>query len=193
MEYIEKQIASRIIEKLDKVYPRTELEKIKMKYGLEVFLDNAIKLVCMIILAFLAGFPREAILVITACSFLRLSAGGVHADKSLVCMLITAAVTLGGGYLAWRVTIPLSAVLVLLGISAGIALLYAPSGTKNNPINPKFYKILKIRSVGTICLYAVLSVIFAKDKAGTMLVIGTLCEVFSILPAINRKYREDSF
>lgn len=187
---MEEKVAKYIVKKLNMVYPRTELETIQMQYGLEVFLDNLFKVICLFIISGFTGFLRESMLTLFSFACLRLSAGGVHFDKSIGCLLATSGVTLGGGYLAAFDIIPQSAVIGMFALDIILVFLYAPSGTNNNPIDPKFFSMMKLRSIITIVIYALLSVCVPSLNVGTVFSIGATCEVITILPIVNRKYKK---
>lgn len=185
---MEHKLAMYIVKQLNKIYPRTELENIKMAYGLEIILDNGLKLICIMMLAAFLGFLRETLLVLTGFGVLRLSAGGRHLDKSSLCLVFSSLVTIGGGFLVRLHIFTKEECIIALVLALIITAVYAPSGTANNPIHDKYKKILKIRSLFTIGVY-VFFVMFWKDiTVGNALAIGAVCEAITILPIVNPKY-----
>lgn len=185
---MEHALAVYLVKQLNKIYPRTELENIKMAYGIEIVLDNLLKMVCIIIVAALTGLLRETLIVFIGFGVLRLSAGGRHMDRSSTCLLLSGLITIGGGFLARLHILARWECIIALLVSCIVASVYAPSGTVNNPIHEKYKKVLKVRSIVTIGIYVLVILVQKDSLIQNALTIGTVCEVITILPVVNRKY-----
>lgn len=184
---MEHKLAVLLSKQLNKVYQRSELEQAKLQYGLEVFLDNAFKVIVIVILSILLGMLKETILVFVGFGFLRISAGGFHFDKNYMCWLFTLMIMLGGGYLGKLGVINWWIAVMMLLVSLFLVVAYAPSRSAL-PIEPEIARGRKAWSIVKVMIYLGIAICFRKNSWGTSIAIGTLCEAISILPICNRKY-----
>lgn len=175
---------------LNNYYPREHIEQIKLEYGIEVLLDNLIKIIVILNFGAVLGILKESLVVWIGFGALRIQAGGYHCNTNIGCWMISIAVVLGGGALVHVNMIPLGVAAVVLLLSVVVAVLYAPSGTTNNPISPQYYKPMKMRSILLILIYLSITIFDTKYGIGKMLAIGTVCEIVSLLPWVNRKYKK---
>lgn len=185
-----KRISHRIVQKMNKVIPRTEEDCIKMEYMLEVILDQITILFVVFLLCSCMGYLRESLICFIGCMGLRLFAGGFHMKTRLGCCLATSSIVIGGGYLTRYVKIPVLVCIVLLIIDLFLVSLFAPQGTKNNPVNPKFSKVRKWESMIVICIDIVISIVFANGWAKG-LAIGASLGTITILPIFNKESKLD--
>lgn len=180
-----KKISHWIVQKMNEVNPRTEEECIKMEYMLEVILDQITILSVMFILCALFGYPRESIICFIGCMTLRLFAGGFHMKTRLGCCLVTSSIAIGGGMLVHYIKMPIQVCIVLLLIDLFLVGMFAPQGTANNPVNPKFLKVRKWESIIVVCIYIVVSIFFVNDW-GKGLAIGASLGTITIFPIFNK-------
>lgn len=185
---MEHKLASLFVKILNKNCQRTELENAKMIYGIEVLLDNLLKVICIIILSLFLGIFKESMLVFLGFGVLRLKAGGFHFDKNVMCWITSILITVGGGTLVSLHLISKSIAILLVLVTLVIILFYAPSGTLNNPIAPENKKRYRMESIGLVILYLILTCVFWEMQIGATLAIGGICEAVTILPVVNRKY-----
>ncbi|MCI8408727.1 MAG: accessory gene regulator B family protein [Lachnospiraceae bacterium] len=185
---MEHRLACLFAKVLNKNSQRTELENAKMIYGLEVLLDNLLKVICIIMLSLILGIFKESMLVFLGFGALRLRAGGFHFDRNIMCWFTSILITIGGGYLVYRNFISRNIAILFLLIALIIILLYAPSGTINNPIAPENRKQYRMESIGLVILYLILTCFFGESQIGAAFALGGICEAITILPVVNRKY-----
>lgn len=72
---------------LNKINPRDEDDNITIQYGVELILDNLIKLLFIQLLGILLGKGAETFIVLFVFCTLRLQAGGIHAKTNMGCFL----------------------------------------------------------------------------------------------------------
>lgn len=185
---MEHRLAVFFVEILNKKYQRTELENAKMIYGLEVLLDNLLKVIFIVVLSLVLNIFKESMLVFLGFGVLRAKAGGFHFDKNIMCWIVSTLIPVGGGTLISMNLITKNMAILLILITLVIISLYAPSGTINNPIAPENRKKYHMKSVGIVILYLILTCIFWEIQIGATLAIGGICEAITILPILNRKY-----
>ena len=73
-----------------------DLDKKKLKYGLEGFYNLITKVVVLIILALILNLTKELFLLIIIYSLFRLYGFGIHAKKTWQCWLTTIPIYIGG-------------------------------------------------------------------------------------------------
>lgn len=184
---MEHRLASFFVKILNEEYQRTELETAKMIYGLEILLDNLLKVIFIVVLSLVLGIFKESMLVLLGFGILRIKAGGFHFDKNIMCWIVSTLIPIGGGTLISMNFITKEIAILLIFITLVIILLYAPSGTINNPIAPENRKKYYMESVGIVIIY-LLTCILGEMQIGRTLAVGGICEAVTILPVVNRKY-----
>lgn len=119
----------------------TDLDRKKLKYGLEGFYNLMTKFIVLIILATIFNLIPELILLTIIYGFLRLYGFGLHAKKTWQCWVSTLPIYIGGCFLIKYVTIPplICNIIWIFGFISFI--LFAPSDTKARPLIHKEKRI----------------------------------------------------
>jgi accessory gene regulator B len=91
------QIAVGFCNWLNKINPKSAEENEVIRYGMELFLDNAIKLIAVLIIGIVIGKGLATLIILSAFCFLRAQAGGIHARTGWGCGL--------GVLLVWAISI----------------------------------------------------------------------------------------
>lgn len=185
---MEHRLATWIASWIDRICPMERVERIKLEYGMEVLLDNLLKAIAFLVMAASLGTIKESLLVFIGFGALRLRAGGCHCDTNAGCWLLSGLIIVGGGCLAHASIMPFGATAFALSLSLWAVAKYAPSGTANNPILPKYHKKMKAGSIMLISFYLLVTVLDTRHGTGAMLAIGAVSEAASLLPCLNRKY-----
>ena len=180
-----KKISHKIVQKMNDVFPRSEEDKQKMEYFLEIILDQTLIMIVVLIICACVGYHREAIVCFLGCMVYRFFAGGIHFKKRRVCILATSLVAVVGGFLIFKISIPFILCLILLLTDFLISLYFAPQVTKDNPITEKYRKIRKIETVILVGIY-LLVLFLAKGIWGQGLTVGATLGAISILPGLMR-------
>lgn len=115
-------------------------QEMRMVYGLELFLGETIKFICIIILASIFSILPEVLLILAAACSLRLVSGGEHCSAFYRCLIGVILCFLLLGWLVHNLNPMLSTQQVIL-IAVICFLLaeiifwkYAPGDTENKPI-----------------------------------------------------------
>lgn len=81
------KLSSIICQWLNHINPKPADEYEVIEYGMELFLENVLKLCFILITGFVIGKAKETLVILfTFCTF-RLQAGGWHATKNITCTL----------------------------------------------------------------------------------------------------------
>ena len=80
-------MSSKLILWLNSINPKSVEETAVIKYGMELFLENSIKLLIISIAGLLIGKGRETLVILFTFCMFRLQAGGRHAKSNIGCTL----------------------------------------------------------------------------------------------------------
>lgn len=162
-------------------YSEEKLEEIK--YGLESIYLTYSKIFIIITLSYFLGIIKETLLLLVTYNIIRTFAFGIHATKSIYCLLASLTLFIGGVYVVKYIDLN-----VYIKVITSILLLiciykYAPADTHKRPlINKKKRKRYKIISTILGIIYAILITIYNNNIISNYLLIGMLEAVIMIHP-----------
>lgn len=104
-----------------------------LTYGYVLFLENAYKTLVLLLIAVLTGTIFQTLVIIGSFVIVRSFAGGIHCKSGLGCTACMIMVWVVGLVVA-RTGLYIPLVLLMLAITIGIIVSYAPRTTANNPI-----------------------------------------------------------
>ena len=160
----------------------------EISYGLETLYLTVTKLVVIFGLAYLLGILKEVVLLLLCYNLIRSTAYGLHASKSIYCLISSITLFIGGVYLSkYIATIPLVIKIVLCTISIILLLKYAPADTVKRPlINAKKRRILKIKSCIKGIIYLILIIYFKDNIVSGYLLCGLVEAILMIHPFVYK-------
>ena len=82
-------IAVCVVDKMNEYRGYSESERIIITYGLEVFLNNFIKLIIYLITGIVCNIFMETVIAIVTLAILRVLSGGYHSQSDLSCLILT--------------------------------------------------------------------------------------------------------
>lgn len=167
--------------KKNKNYNDEELEVIA--YGLEGLYLTFTKMVVIFSIAFILGILKGVILLLVTYNIIRSQAFGIHASKSIYCLISSIILFIGGTLLCKYLVLPFG-ILIVCSIICNICLfLYAPADTYKRPlVNSKKRKRFKFISFLLGLIYTILIIVFRNYFIANYLLIGMIEAVFMILP-----------
>ena len=112
----------------------TDLERKKLKYGLEGFYNLFTKLIVLITLTLILNVFKEFLLLTFIYSLLRLYGFGIHAQKSWQCWVTTLPIYLIGSLLIKYLTINQYIIFIIWIFGTLSFILFAPADTKSRPL-----------------------------------------------------------
>ena len=168
-----------------------DVDDIRLKeisYGLETLYLTITKLVVIFGLAYLLGILKEVVLLLLCYNLIRSTAYGLHASKSIYCLISSITLFVGGVYLSkYIATVPLVIKIVLCIISILLLLKYAPADTAKRPlINVKKRKILKVKSCIKGVIYLILIIYFKDSVVSGYLLCGLVEAILMIHPFVYK-------
>lgn len=113
----------------------SELERKRLKYGLEGFYNLATKTIVIIGITSICGLLKELFLLIFIYSTFRLYGFGIHAKKSWQCWITTVPVYVGGCFFIRYATISQPSIIYGIWIFGFLSFLFfAPADTASRPL-----------------------------------------------------------
>ena len=167
-------------------YSDEKLEEIE--YGLETIYLTVTKLIIIFGVAFILGIVKETIVLLICYNLIRSSAYGLHASKSIYCLISSLLLFIGGVYVSiYLSSIPLYIKIVLGLLSIIMIIKYAPADTVKRPlINSKKRKRFKIISITKSIIYLLLIIYFDKMQLSGFLLVGLVEAIIMIHPLVYK-------
>lgn len=161
----------------------------EIEYGLESLYLTYTKFIVLTGLAIILGIFKEYVILLVAYNVIRTFSFGLHATKSIYCLLSSLICFIGGVYVCEYLYIPLT-IKILVSIFCVYCLIrYAPADTEKRPlINKKKREMYKVISVLLGCCYLVLICIFNKHIVSNYLLVGMVEAVIMIHPLIYKMF-----
>lgn len=167
--------------KRNKNYSQDELDIIA--YGLEGVYLTITKAIIIFGIAIYLNIFKEVIFLLISYNIIRSQAFGLHASKSIYCLISSLLIFIGGAYLCNLLILPLWAMIIISGICNVCLFLYSPADTYKRPIvNVKKRKRFKLLSSFLGIIYTILIIIFHDNVIANYLLVGMLASVLMILP-----------
>lgn len=167
--------------KKNKSYSDEEIEIIA--YGLEGIYLSVTKAIVIFGIAFFLGIIKEVFYLLITYNVIRSQAFGIHASKSIYCLISSLITFIGGAYLCIYLVIPLWLMISISIICVIFLILYAPADTEKRPIVNKKKRIrFKVISVSLGIIYTILIIIFKGKFLSNYLLVGMFISVVMILP-----------
>lgn len=161
-----KQWSTKWAEQLSRISGETDSYKVAMvRYVFETILSFILSVGVLVLIAWLCGVFKEALLIATAGAFLKNFTGGLHLGTPLRCAVGGAVILVGVAYLS--ILLPITAIpepiLILILIAVNLIVnLKAPVESKGKPLNDKQKKVLAALSRIIVLLVSLACFIFTK-------------------------------
>jgi len=181
---MKEKILNYCMNSIKKKYPEYDQDKLEIiAYGLEGFYLTFTKIFLIVGLAIILGKLKNVIILLAFYNMIRFFAFGLHAKKSLHCLIMSTSLFIGGVYLCDYVTVPLIIKTIMAIVCMIFLSKYAPADTEKRPlINKKRRKKYKILSILTAGIFAILIVIFNEKVISNYLLLGMIEATLMILP-----------
>ena len=148
IKFVDDFISSKVV---DDNY--SHIEKVKIAYGMEILLENLIKTVIIIGLAFALGGLKYTLVAILSFAILRFFTFGLHCQSGLMCLLLSVFLDVMSPILIKDIYVGTIPRCILMITYVFLIFKYAPADTENVPILSK-----KERKQKKIASYILLSV-----------------------------------
>lgn len=155
----------------------------KIKYGLEGLYLTITKLIFIIIVSIILGIWKETLLLILIFNGIRLTAFGVHAKRSIDCLISSTLFFILFPIICIKLTIPLI-VRVILFIPLTVLIgIFAPADTEKRPlINKKKRKIYKMLSIMISIIYMTIAIVIKDNTLSNCFIFAIVIQIIIMLP-----------
>lgn len=181
---MKKKILNHCMEVVKNKYPEYDEDKLEIiNYGLESIYLTFTKIIIIFVLAIILNIWKEVLLLLAFYNLIRVSAFGMHAKKSIHCLIISLTLFIGGVYLCRYLVIPLILKVVLSIICIVLIAKYAPADTEKRPIiNKKLRRKYKFISVTISGVFAISIVLLSDKNISNYLLLGMIEATIMLLP-----------
>lgn len=190
------RLINNISELLQQELGLTEERKEVAAYGLYVFISSITGIVSIVVVGFLLGILKLALVAVLTASGLRVLSGGAHSANLRNCTLLGMIVSPGIAMLAEKLghkipTVSMYSLVFVVGLFALWAIItYAPADTPNKPIISEDYR-RRLRNLALVYL-SIWAVVIIFNISGTLFspaydlvlasTLGILWQAFSLTP-----------
>ncbi len=152
-------------------------------YGLEGIYLTFTKMIILFAIAYILGIVKEFIILLISYNIIRSQAFGIHATKSVYCLISSILLFIGGALVCKYVNLPFWFSLSSAIICDICLLLYAPADTEKHPlVNKRKRKRFKFISFFLGITFTVFILLFKDSFIVNYLVIGMIESILMILP-----------
>lgn len=162
----------------------------EIKYGLESVYLTFTKLIIIFLLAFILNISKYVLILLIFYNLIRINAFGLHATKSIYCLITSILFLIGGVFLCNYVYIPLLVKIIIASICIICLVKYAPADTEKRPIINKKKRIkYKILSTGMGIIYLILIVMFNNNLISNYMLVGMIESIIMIHPFVYKIFK----
>ena len=155
----------------------------KIKYGLEGLYLTITKLIFIIIISIILSIWKETLLLILIFNGIRLTAFGVHAKKSIDCLISSTLFFILFPILCIKLTIPLIVKVILFIPLTVLIGIFAPADTEKRPlINKKKRKIYKMLSIMISIIYMTIAIVIKDNTLSNCFIFAIVIQIIIMLP-----------
>ena len=178
-----------IIKKYHPNYSNVKMAEIE--YGLVGLYLTSTKTVIIFGIAILLGIFKELLILTIFYNIIRSTSFGMHAANSIICLLTSSAMFLGGAYLCSILIIPINIRIILSML--GIILIFknSPADTKKRPIiNPKRRQIYKIISTIIAIIFTLLIILLQNNLIINCLLFALIYQAIMVSPTTYKIFNQ---
>lgn len=155
----------------------------KIKYGLEGLYLTITKLIFIIIVSIILGIWKETLLLILIFNGIRLTAFGVHAKRSIDCLISSTLFFILFPIICIKLSIPLIVKIILFIPLTVLIGIFAPADTEKRPlINKKKRKIYKILSIIISIIYMTIAIVIKNNILSNCFIFAIVIQIIIMLP-----------
>ena len=155
----------------------------KIKYGLEGLYLTITKLIFIIIISIILGIWKETLLLILIFNGIRLTAFGVHAKRSIDCLISSTLFFILFPIICIKFSIPLIVKVILFIPLTVLIGIFAPADTEKRPlINKKKRKIYKMLSIMISIIYMTIAIVIKDNTLSNCFIFAIVIQIIIMLP-----------
>ncbi|MFA5602381.1 MAG: accessory gene regulator B family protein [Bacilli bacterium] len=189
---MEKWFLNKSINNIKNSYPNYSETKIEeIRYGLEAVYLTITKLIIILIISCFLGIIKDVLILLLLFGGIRNFAYGIHASKSLICLLASSTIFMGVPYLAREITLPPHTMLGMAFICIVLYFIYAPADTEKRPlVNEKKRLLFKLITTFIVICYTVILLLINDNYYKNLILFAMIMELLMILPITYKMFGE---
>lgn len=154
-----------------------------MRYGLEGLYLTITKLIIIFAISLILGIFKEVFLLILIFNGIRLTSFGVHAKRSIDCLISSILFFLMFPIICIKLTIPLLIKQILFIPLVLLIGTFAPADTEKRPLKNKKKRIIyKILSIIISIIYMTLSLLIKDNTLSNCFIFALIIQIIVMLP-----------
>ncbi|MCI9618809.1 MAG: accessory gene regulator B family protein [Dorea sp.] len=166
--------------KMDEYRGYTESERIVITYGLEIFLNNFLKLMVYLIIGSVCDIFTKTVIAVLTLAILRILSGGYHSNSDLGCLFLTGGMIFSPIVLSKYLFVTNEHLAVVLFVIAAIYFLYVPQDEKY--LGTSKEELVKIKiSVILVMFGFCLGGLFIDHQLGVIIMFVALGQGLSLI------------
>lgn len=150
-----------------------------VQYGIEVLMENILRIIVILSTGMLFGYGKEAAIALFSFAILRMNAGGIHAESSLGCTVVTSGIVLSGILAKQYFHSSIFLLLLCYIISNTLVYRYAPNGSESCALLEKSYK--KKKKMYALITNQVLFAVSYISDFGNLILVSVMAECLSLV------------
>ena len=161
----------------------SNLQKDKFRYGLEGLYLTVTKLIVIFTVSLILKIFKETIILILIFNGIRFTAFGVHAKRSIDCLISSTLFFIIFPIICIKITIPILIKFILAFPIVILIGIYAPADTVKRPLTNKKKRIIyKVSSIIISIIYIILSMIIKNNTLSNSFLFALIIQIIMILP-----------
>ena len=161
----------------------------KIRYGLEGLYLTITKLIFIIIISIILGIWKETLLLILIFNGIRLTGFGVHAKRSIDCLISSTLFFILFPIICIKLTIPLIVKIIIFVPLTVLIGIFAPADTEKRPlINKKKRKIYKILSIIISIIYMTIAIVIKDNTLSNCFIFAIVIQIIIMLPITYKMF-----
>lgn len=176
---------------LNKYNDYSDLDIMKLQYGLEGIYLTLTKTVVILFLATILGILKEVLAVIVLFNIIRYTGFGFHAEKSYQCLIISTINFVVIPFIMLNIEISKIATLLICAFCILNYVLFAPADTAKRPLpNRKKRLIRKFLTVLIGVIYTILIFIIDNSTFTSLVLSSLMIQVIVINPLTYKIFKQ---
>ena len=168
----------------------TEMQLEEVEYGLESIYLTITKMIIIFSLATILHILKEVIILTIFYNIIRSTAFGLHATKSIYCLITSLIMFIGGVYICNYINFTFTTKAIVCLICLICIFKYAPADTHKRPIiNAKKRKRYKIISFISGSIFTILILVYNTNILSNYLLVGMIYSVIMIHPLVYKIFK----
>lgn len=183
-------IISSSLKTISNFYPEYNSTKLdEIRYGLEAVYLSLTKVIVILLITFILGIFKEAIILLLFFNGLRTVAFGIHASKSWMCWVSSSILFIGVPYLCIYANLSIYIHYIILSLCMLCFILYAPADTKKRPLVRKNRRLkFKILTILIASLYIIIFLFVDNTLLRNIITCSIFIEAVLIHPFTYRVF-----